>query len=470
MSTEVPASGSRGFRRRLLVTLLVLALLTGSFAVLNMLQGAKLTNAAIDARLATDRAGTTLVLTANQPIDSIADVTVSPDEAVDVAIDGRTVSLAFERPLADATDYDVTLSGVVGTIQPTHSEWTYSFSTPDRPIGVLARSAEGDDRVLVRDLHGGAAGSVLFSAPVIRSFDMTSDGLVAALTVEPDGSTRAWVGGPDGAAELVPPPEAAVGATMSELHASPTNPLVGYTVSTPGTPEAPGLTDALVLHDLSGTADGAARFVGVFGDTPASVLHWTFVPGTSSVVVQDAEFSLFLVDALGLRPPQPLGRFDEMRGFVPGTTTLIVADPDAGSLIDLATGSVTRLELPLSELADGTYAGRTHLLSPDGAYIQSFSVADYSTGSTRLFSSVARVDADGTTTELFAPASTSSRVDQYCPAPNGRSVAVVTVPLGAVPDSDGVAPGFADSLTTIVDAVTGAVIASSPGAFPDWCR
>lgn len=469
MSTEV-TSGSRGFRRRLLVTLLVLAVLTGAFAVLNTLQGAKLTGGAIDARLATDRAGTTLVLTANQPIDSVAEVRVSPDEAVDIAIDGRTVSLAFERPLADATDYAVTLAGVVGTIQPTASEWTYSFSTPDRPIGVLSRSADGDDRVLVRDLNGGAAGSVLFSAPVIRSFDLTSDGLVAALTVEPDGATRAWVGGAEGAAELVPPPEAAVGARMSRLHASPTNPLVGYTVSTPGTAESPGLTDALVLHDLSGAGGSTARFVGVFGETPARVLDWAFVPGTSSVVVQDAEFSLFLVDALGLRPPQPLGRFEEMRGFIPGTTTLIVADPDAGSLVDLTTGAVTRLDLPLSELADGTYAGRSRVIAPDGAYVQSFSVADYSTGSTRLFSSVARVDADGTTTELFAPATTSSRVDQYCPAPNGRSVAIVTVPLDAVSDSDVEAPGFADSLTTVVDAVTGAVIASSSGAFPDWCR
>ena len=48
----------------------------------------------------------------------------------------------------------------------------------------------------------------------------------------------------------------------------------------------------------------------------------------------------------------------ELRGFIPGTTTLVVADPDEGSTIDLATGETAPLDLPEAPLPEGAVPGR----------------------------------------------------------------------------------------------------------------
>ena len=457
------------FSRRLVGTIVVLALVVCGFAFANIAQGPRLNSGTIDAERAALLAGQQLTLEVNQPVASLdaADVEVEPATAVTTDVDGRTVVVTFETPLAYATEYTVRVPGVVGTAQASSATLEYRFTTPRVDVySLIRRSERGEPDVVQRRPLGAAEPATVFEAPRVQEFAHAGDLLLAA-TVDDDGANSLFVtdmteGGPQ---QIGLPPE----AEIRDLAASTTNPVAGFVLTSPDVGGVRDFDDTLMVVDLSGA--GAVDPTPVLGldGSPLRVSDWAFVPGTTSVVVQDVEQSVFVVDVWGGRPVSPLGVHTELRGFVPGTTQLIVADPDRGVRFDLADGSVTTLEVASADLADHVYPGPITMLDGRSRYLISLVAATVEGDRNMRSSILAEVDEAGGLREVFAPADEASLIREYCVSPNAQYVAVAQSPEPGSVDGYSENPGFTEMMTTVVEIATGRTVMSSVGGFSEWC-
>ncbi len=456
------AAQRRTFRRTSLVLVIVLAVLAVGLGAANATQGPKLSSASVNAEAAIARPGQRIVMDANQPVAAVdaADVRVVPQTPVEVASDGATVTVRFTGLLHYATEYTVevdvrgTATGAAGTLR-------HTFATPSINVFSLQRTGAGD-RILRHDLAAtDADAAVMFEAPRIQEYAAIGSGVAAITLDESDAPTLRVVFPDDGIDQAV---TTAPGA-LRELHAAPVGDLVGFLVDVPAgdDPEATD-TSRLYLYDLGG-AGIPTEVLGAAGESLA-VIDWAFVPGTSSLVVQTPDHSMFLVDTSGTTPPTPLGQHTELRGFLPGTAQLLVADPTSGSLIDLATGETTVLDLPLPEV-DSRLTPSSLLLLDDTSYVELYG-NPFGTDASPYRSVLFATGPEGSR-ELFHPASDTSRITRVCLSPNGQYVSVEVVASDATPDRYPMQPGYADTTIYFVDTATGAADRGVVGMLPDWC-
>lgn len=450
---------AREFARRLLGATLALALTGGVLAVVVTLQGPKLERVVVDPARAVVLAGQRLTLQMNQEVVAIdADsLEVEPAAAAEASIVDGVVSVRFERPLAAGTEYLVRLGEVRGAAQPASAAVETRFTTPAESAYVLERRTGRDDAVVAADAAGRRD---VLTAPRIQEFARTAEITVAVVLGDDDRTSLAIAGARDEANATLAVPD----GTIRQLRGSATNPVFGYVLSS--TAPDGSRTHTLSTVDVSGVAPGSPRPALGPGGEPLTVVDWAFVPGTASLVAQDETQSLFLVDTLGVAPVAPLGVHAELRGFVPGTQTLVVADPDGGSTIDLAGGATAPLRLANPD-APGAHPGVLALLDDAGDYVISLMTEDER--GVIAARGLARVDADGATRLLFAPAAPGGFISGFCLAPNGLSVAVETVGASGTRDGYPNAPGFTESTTTVVDVRDGTVRFNASGAASSWC-
>ncbi|WP_136709504.1 hypothetical protein [Agromyces sp. H66] len=457
------------FRQRLIGTVLVLVVAVAGFGFAGLVQGPRLDTAELDVASATRLAGERLTLTLNQPVVEIdaAAIEVEPATSVTATVDDRDIVITFDRPLDYAAEYTVRVPGVVGAYQAAPAVVEHRFATPDEDVYVLhRRSHRGEADLVQRSSFADPRPEVVFSAPRIQEFARAGAVLVV-VTVDDEGRNGIALSKdaqPD-PAELALPQ----GATIRDLAASTTHPLVGFVLDTPAVEGVRQHAAELMTLDLSGTAPAAPLPVLALDGTPMRVMSWAFVPGTTSLVAQDFEQGLYLVDALGGESPTPLGVHAEIRGFIAGTSELLVADPDGGSVLGLADGTATALELQTPELADNVYADHISVLDGEGRYLVSLVQARVEAGRNVRSSMLAAVGADGELSKLFAPAVPTSVIRDHCTSPNGRWVAVAESPDDSRPDGYSGDPGFTERMTTIVEISTGRVALSLQGGFSDWC-
>lgn len=459
----------RAFRRGLIGTVLVLATAVAGFGFAGLVQGPRLDDAEFDVVRATRLAGEQLTLSLNQPVVEFdaAAIEVEPAASVTATADDGDIVITFERPLDYAAEYTVRVPGVVGAYQAAPATVEHHFATPDEDVYTLhRRSHRGEADLVQRSSFADPRPEVVFSAPRIQEFARAGD-VLAVVTVDDEGRNEIALsqGAQPDPAE-VPLPQ---GATIRDLAASTTDPLVGFVVDTPAVDGVRQHEAALMTLDVSGTAPAAPQPVLALDGAPMRVMSWVFVPGTTSLVVQDFEQGLYLVDALGSRPATPLGVHTEIRGFIAGTSDLMVADPDRGIVLDLEGGTTTALDLQAPELADNVYADRISVLDGEGRYLVSLVQARVEAGRNVRSSMLAAVDADGELSKLFAPASPTSLIRDHCLSPNGRWVAVAESPDDARPDGYSGNPGLTETMTTIVEIESGRVALSLQGGFSDWC-
>jgi len=89
------------FRRRIVGTIVVLAVVAGGFAFASVVQGPRLEAGEIDAARATRLAGEQLTPAINQPVASLdaEAVEVEPAASVSAEVDDRSIVITFELPL-----------------------------------------------------------------------------------------------------------------------------------------------------------------------------------------------------------------------------------------------------------------------------------------------------------------------------------------------------------------------------------
>ena len=461
---------ARAFHRRLVGTLVVLASMVAAFGVVGAFQGPRVVDAEVDAIRATQLVGQQLTLTLDQAVSSLngADVDVDPAASATAAARAgeRTVVVTFDEPLDYATEYTVRVPGVAGAA-PTAGALEYRFETPDEEVwSLVRRSDRGEEDLVQRSSLADPEPEAVISAPRIQEFARVDD-VLAVATIDEAGWNRLLLTQGEQAQPIeVGLPE---DASIRDLAASTTNPLMGFVLDTPSRDGVKAHESVLMTMDLSGAVTADPRPVLGLDGEPLRVLDWRFVPGTTSMVVQDFDGSLFLIDAVGSQPIMPLGVHTEIRGFIPGTTRLVIADPDRGAIIDLADGSTTTLDLASADLADNMYPGRVAVLDDANRYLVNLVHVNIEGLRNERKSSLAEVGADGRLTEVFTPALDTSLIREYCLSPNGRYVAVSASAEGSRPDGYSANPGFTETTTSIVELATHRTVMSMPGGFSDWC-
>lgn len=454
---EAPGSGR--FTRLVVAIVAALAVLVVALGAANALRGPRVldTSAAVDD--ATRLAGTAVEFRLNQPVADLdpAAITVEPATDAAVSVDDRTVRVEFAAPLRPSQDYVVEVAGVRATGGGPESTLRHAFRTSDETLHVLQRrGADGDDTVVRADTGGGEP-QVVLAAPRIEAFAHAGD-VVAAIELLDDGTDalRIATAGQDAEPARLALPQA---GDLRDLQGSTTRPLIGFLHDT---------GDGAGTLNLLDVADGVTASpepVLALDGTPMPVADYAFVPGSPSAVVRDIDGAMFLVDATGTRAPTPLGSHTELRGMLPGASTVVVADPDRGATIDLESGETETLELPPADLPDGAYPGRVTTLDADGSHLLNVLIFDGDGGQASL---VARADAAGTAI-VHAPPQGSAVLD-HCLSPGGSLVAVETGATGAADDGYEDEPWVADTLTTLVELDTGRVVLSLAGGLTDWCR
>ncbi|WP_350348468.1 hypothetical protein ABIQ69_00650 [Agromyces sp. G08B096] len=450
-----------------MATIAVLAAATASLGVAGALQGPRLQTAAVDAERVTQLAGSRVVLELNQPIARVdGSLRVEPDEPAELTVEGDRLIVEFARPLPYDTEVAVTVEGVVGETQPTPATIEHRFTTAESSLHTLVRRSDtGRPDAVVRGSLSGGDPEVVLEAPRLLSFAEAAD-VVVAVAIEDDELHTLRVAGVGQETQTLRLPEP---GHIRSIAGSTTNPIVAFVLDgapRPGGVE-PAYRNALFTLDVSGQTAAPAPVLGL-GGAPMRVMDWRFVPGTTSLVVQDFDGALFLVDALGLTPPAPLGVHSELRGFVPGTTDLVVADPDRGLVIDLETGDARENVLPAAELPDNAYPGRVEQLDLEGTHALAVLLTTTADdGTVQAQSLLAVAGPEGTAVRYATGA--RSRLLGYCVSPNGRYAAVETADVDAESDGYPNAPAMRDRLTTVVDLADGAIVRTQSGGGSDWC-
>lgn len=453
----------RGFQRAVVATLGVLGLATAGLGIAGAFRGPHLGDATVAAATALERPGQRLVLQADQAIDPVgaADVRIIPDVPVDVVSDGRTVTIRFAGMLRALTEYRVTVAvsgsstGVMGTLE-------YTFTTPDLVVAALVRDLEGPDEVRHRAIAGGEP-QTLFSADRIQEFALLSDG-VAAVVLDETGANGRLVIAPDGEQVIQEVGLPGLGR-LQQLRASDTTDRVGVIFTSADSTDPESKLAQLLLFDRLDPSGIAQPVTGLDGE-PLSVLDWRFVPGTAYLVVQAFDSSLLLIDtATADAAPVPLGEHTEVRGFLPGTLRLVVADPLSGSTIDLESGETTAFVLPDDGLDEFSYPGEIVALS-ETDYVEVVSrpapgegfVLDYE---------ILRVGAQGV--EVILDPEAGVPIRDICLSPNAQYLAVEIQDPEGEPDGYPNVSGRTLSTTYFVDLDTGAANRSVAGFASSWC-
>jgi len=463
------------FRRLSLSLTLVLALVATGLGAINAVQGPRLSSAEVNPQALITRPNQQIILHTNQPITELtADlVSVSPAADWEVSVDQNSILLRFGDALNYATDYTVTIdaqsssTGIGGFIE-------FTFTTPDIDVYSLLRDTEEDsagndqpDRVVRHRLVGDLSNEVVFEAPRIQEYVTLGD-LLAAITLDPSGSPALVIASPDAQQIAVDTTDA---RTIRELHAAPSGLLFGYVVDAVVSADAPS-QNTLFLYELI-DGSGVPRPVRGFGGEPLNVMDWMFVPGTTSVIVQGTDQQLYLIDTTTGAEPKPLGQHTELRGFIPGTLQLVVADPLSGSLIDLEAGTTTTLSLPAPEILPDLYPGKLLLLG-ENRFLELFTAISYTPSATSSAvlkpGSVLFLTDSGNSREIFSTATGAGRIRDFCVSPQGEYAAVEVAAEAGRPDGYPEHPGYTASTIHFVRLSDGSSTRSVNGFMPDWCQ
>jgi hypothetical protein len=171
-----------------------------------------------------------------------------------------------------------------------------------------------------------------------------------------------------------------------------------------------------------------------------------------------------LIDGIKGGDPTPLGWHAEMRGFIPGTLKLVVADPESGSILDLSAGTTTALNLPLPQIMPDYYPGKLELLAADSYVLLN---STYTTGASSA--SVLVLTDSEESRELFRTTTAGSRVRNFCLSPNGEFLAVEVISGEGVPDDYPVEPGYSATSIYFVRVDDGTSNRGVNGFLPNWC-
>jgi hypothetical protein len=451
-----PSKGEHRFRLIAAVTIGVLLLAAVGLTVANTVQGPRLLDAQINPAAAVQAVGERLVLQVDQTVATVTadQVSVTPIVPVETTSDRAALILRFGDTLRYATTYEIAAK-VRSVTTKASSTVTYSFRTPDEAFYVLRRAASSADAdapdQIIRGFIGSTEQWVVRTQPHIEQYAV-ADPAMAVVTSDAAGVGTLTVGPVDGSQ---PSQTIADNSDISQLKSSGPSGLLGFVLFPLGADE--DAAGGGQLHLYNPVTGKLIKVSGLDGN-PLEPLDWAFVPGTTSVVVQTAESSFYLIDPLNGTPTQPLGAHSRMHGFVPGSTTLIVDDSGDYKTIDLATGNnSTLLAIDSPQSAD------LHQLLPLGGDRGYVGLVATQSGAVSVV-----VINDGNVRQIYAEDPDSAGgIQRACISPNGQYLALAKLPRDAATNPD--SSGFANR-TELIDTTTGQIDQKVAGSDINWCN
>jgi WD40 repeat protein len=450
-----PSNRQDRFRLTAVVTIGALLFAAVGLTVANTLQGPRLLDAQINPGGAVEGAGERLVLRVDQTVAELTtdQVTVTPRVPLEPTSDGAALILRFADSLSYATTY-VIVAKVESATTGASSTLRYSFRTPDGAFYILQRAASNADTDVPDQIVHHVIGSteqqrVVRRQPHIEQYAV-ADPVIGVVTSDADGAGTLTVGPLDGSK---PPQTLADNSDISQLKSSGPSGLIGFVLTPLSGPDRGGDGQLHLYNPVTGKLIKVSGFDG----KPFQPLDWAFVPGTTSIVAQTADNSLYLIDPLNGRPTQPLGGHSRMYGFVPGSTTLIVDDNGDYKAIDLATGNTSTLAI---ELPDSAGLQQLLPLGGDRGYVGWVATQDGA--------GLVVVINNGNVRQIYAedPDPTGG-IQSICLSPNGQYLAVAKLPRDVATNPDSSA--FANK-TELVDTATGRTDHEVAGSEVNWCN
>lgn len=440
----------RRFRRALLSTITVLAVLCAGFGVVAAFQGPRLSGSQIDEAAVVERAGQQLRIFANQAVAQVdaGQVVVEPVAPFSVATAGDVIAVTFAAPLRYGTTYTVRVSDVTSPYAGNRSELTASFTTPAAEVWWLDRGSPSD--AIMRSTLGGVP-EVVYTDQGIASFAVLKDALAVA-TIDDGITSSLAIVSLDGLyrEEVRLPPDSA----LRGLAIDPGGTVLGFQLTARSGGDV--RPDTLFMVDLE-AGRTLSPVAGLDGE-PLRALRWEFVPG-GGILVLDTDGMLSFVGADGV--VTPLGRHDELGALSPDGSRVVVGVAGETEVLTLADGSTEPLDVSLGAgtvpIPDSSH------LRPDGSLALLAVVASAGI----VTSSLQVVGTDGPR-EVFAL--TGGAVFDLRVSPNGQFAALAIVPDVANSSSDGYgAEAMSTTIeTVVVDLDTGTEVLRQPGFALEW--
>lgn len=446
------------FRRTLIGTVVVLAILVAGFAVLDRVQGPKLSSAQVDTTAVVSQPAQTLRLFLNERVAVVktAQVTVSPPAPMTVMGSAQLIALQFTQPLRYATTYRVTVAGVTSSDDAQSTTLRYSFRTGSPSVYYLRRGV-AIDQILKTSIRGSLQ-SVVYSAPHIQDFAVFAHAL-AVVTLDAQGnSSLAFVT----AAGIASPVTLPGPGTIDLVRADQNTGILGFTFTDAGPTTKRKYSSTLFTVSSDGTA--IPKPVKGLDGRPLSVLQWYFVPASDYLIAQAGDGSVLLLDAANPTATTPFGSYLGLDSVANDGRSAVTSDATGPIRVAIPSGS--HLRLTASRLGGVRPLGGAAQVVP-GGWLQIDSIYDAKTGG---FVQHLAFDNGTTARELFHTANPLGSIDSFAASPNNQYVAVETTPDVATSTDDGYrVNGRATTVTTqIVEAANGLVVKSVRGFDLQW--
>ena len=469
-AADTPGSSyfdNRSFRRALVITIAVLAVLVAAFAGLNYLQGPKLSSARIDASRVVTQSGQQLRLFANQNVAVVkqGQVSVTPAAKFTVSTSGEVIAVQFTDKLHYGTRYSVRVNGVENAYQPQRQTFRFAFTTAAASVYYLdrANTAAGEQTdSIVRTGLRGSDRTVVYSAPHIQQFVVFPRAIAVTTLNDDHTSSLSLVSLDKGLTEQLLLPGQGI---VERLQAAPDAGIIGFIFTSNGPVPERKYSSTLMTVDLTG-AHTIAPLLDL-ASKPLGVLNWLFLSGSRSIVAQTFDQTVLLIDAKKPASSVPLGQYADLGRSSPDGKTLVVGDVFGKIAYSLSSGKQTRLPaLPID--GEMSYGGDLMLVGPGTARVQQIAVFDPARGGRYQGYLVYE---NGTETRiLYQSKDDAGSIEGFSVSPNGQYVAVNVVPNFATSFSDGY---FADSASTsittlFIDIAAGNLVRSVEGFDESW--
>lgn len=186
---------------------------------------------------------------------------------------------------------------------------------------------------------------------------------------------------------------------------------------------------------------------------PIATRAWFPIPGTADILIAARDGSVLRGDPSGLTPFVPLGSYVDVYGVTPDGAGFVAADAFGPVLVDLASGTATRIT---ASLIDGVepYLGAVAMVDAS-RWVAKVAVPDSAGG----FVTGMTLD-DGSSSTLIELGGSAASIAEFRVSPGGQYLFVVL---------DEGAPGEATTgPTLVVDLGTLAVLETLPGVDPRW--
>ncbi len=459
---------TRRFRRGIIATVVVLAVIVSGLVALDYGQGPKLSSATVDDTQVVRQTDQQLRLFADQNLAKVtaAQVTVSPSAPFTVRSSGQVIAVQFSERLHYATRYTVTARNVSSIYQAVTSDLSYSFTTAAASVYYLDRAdptqaGQTEDSIIRTGLRGSAR-TIIYSARHIQEFTVFP-AVLAVVTLNDDHTDSLSLVSLSNTAHveslLLPTP-----GTIDKLQAEPDVGVLGFVFTSAGDSADPEYSSDLMTVDL--TAAHTVTPVLGLDSKPLSVLDWLFLSGTTSVVAQAYDQSVLLIDPKNPKASTPLGVYAALEGSSPDGKAIVVADVFSRILLTIATGKTRRLETHQVGGAK-TFGGDLQLLGDGIASVQQVAVFDDASGE---YASYLIYQNGDQARILFGSADYKGSIDGFTVSPNGQYVAANVVPDYATSVSDGyfINPRATSITTVFIDIASGDIVRSVDGFDESW--